>query len=292
MKKLKRKIKVFESGIYPQGKFSKDKVTNIFSNIKDKIKGIFVHSSKWKEENREPLEVGTFDNFNINENGDNVEVYADIKFNDKGEKYYNDGILKGVSVEIDTLKNKLDKIAVLPIGTNPAVNGAEFQESDIAILEFKEVEMNREEVISSLTIDEIKSIKRDGYVIEVKEFEEIKPKTEEEIRAEILAEFEKKDKVKTEVLEFMSLNSKKITPAMGKILNEDTLTKIFSINETLEFEEGNISFKDVIKNIFNTLPELITNNKEIEFEREIKKEKSLQEIMEEARTKTLKQYNK
>lgn len=134
---MKKRIKVFEAGSYPQGDFSLDRVKEVFSSIENPVGGIFSHTSKWLNENKSPVNVGEFSNFEI-KGGD---VYADIEFNAKGTNYYNDGILKGVSVEIDKNTNKLLKIAVLPVGINPAVSTAEFQEDESGIvIEFEEVE--------------------------------------------------------------------------------------------------------------------------------------------------------
>ena len=138
---MKKKIKVFQVGKYPQGEFSKEKIQQIFGNVKGKIESIFSHTSKWVSEGSDPVVVGEFNNFEIN--GDTV--YGEIEFNDKGSKYYNDGILKGVSVEINN--GVLSKIAVLPIGINPAIPGAEFEETESAMLNF--------EVITQLTAMEI-----------------------------------------------------------------------------------------------------------------------------------------
>ncbi|MGL5122561.1 MAG: hypothetical protein ACRC6K_00125 [Fusobacteriaceae bacterium] len=134
---MKKKIKVFEVGNYPQGEFSIQAVKDIFGNIKGPVSGIFSHTTKWLTENKEPVKVGTFDNFEISGNN----VYAELEFNEKGINYYNDGILKGVSVEIDGTLNKVNKIAVLPIGITPAIIGAEFQviNEGINLLEFEEV---------------------------------------------------------------------------------------------------------------------------------------------------------
>lgn len=287
------KIKVFESGKYPQGIFDMNKVKKIFGDIKDKVEGIFVHSSKWKKENKEPLNIGEFNNFELKEKDGKVEVFADVNFNDTGQNYYNDGILKGVSVEI-TSEDKLDKIAVLPVGTTPAVVGAEFEQSDVAIFNFEEVkELDREEVLKSITLDELKTVSIDGYDIEIKEKSEPKIKTEEEIREEVKKEFEKKAEVKNEVSEFMKENSKKITPAMGKILTNDNLEVIFSVEDTLEFESKSLDIKKFIKDFFVSIPDLIKTEKtEIEFEKEAKSENKIASVMEEARKQTEERYKK
>lgn len=145
---MKKRIKVFEAGSYPQGDFSLDRVKEVFSSIENPVGGIFSHTSKWLKENKSPVDVGEFSNFEI-KGGD---VYADIEFNAKGTNYYNDGILKGVSPEIDKNTNKLLKIAVLPVGINPAVSTAEFQEEEAGIvIEFEEVlQVGYKEILTAL----------------------------------------------------------------------------------------------------------------------------------------------
>ncbi|MGL5316585.1 MAG: hypothetical protein ACRC92_25230 [Peptostreptococcaceae bacterium] len=145
---MKKRIKVFESGNYPQGDFSLDRVKKVFSSIENPVRGIFSHTSKWLNEKKSPVNVGEFSNFEIKGN----EVFADVEFNDKGSNYYNDGILKGVSVEIDKNTDKLLKIAVLPIGINPGVSTAEFQEEETGIIiEFEEVEqVGYKEILAAL----------------------------------------------------------------------------------------------------------------------------------------------
>lgn len=285
------KVKVFESGDYPQGKFSIERVKNIFSDVKDSIKGVFAHTSKWSEINKEPLEIASFKDFDIVEANNKATVYANIDFNEKGQSYYNDGSIKGISVEIDA-NDKLNKIAVLPIGVTPAIKGAEFQEDNAAIFEFEELieEMTREEVLKSLTKEEIEAIKLDGYTIEVKEFQEIKPKTEQEIRDEIMKEFELKNEVKNKVTEFMSSNSKKITPGMREIMTDSNMQVIFA-NQSLEFEANTLNVSDFITNLFNNMPDLITTDKtKVEFEKEV--EKTSLDVMQEAEARTKAKYNK
>lgn len=145
---MKKRIKVFEAGKYPQGDYNLDKVKKVFSTIENPVEGIFSHTSKWLKENKSPVNVGEFSNFEVKGN----EVYADIEFNDKGTAYYNDGILKGISVEMDRTTDKLLKIAVLPVGINPGVSTAEFQEDETGIvIEFEEVEqMGYKEILVAL----------------------------------------------------------------------------------------------------------------------------------------------
>lgn len=144
---MKKRIKVFEAGKYPQGNYPISKVNDIFHKDLNGISAIFSHSSKWEKEGKKPVEIGEFSNFEIK----GTEVFADVEFNEKGENYYSDGILKGVSVEIDKNVNKLLKIAVLPVGINPAVSTAEFQNNETVIIEFEEViELGVEELLKAL----------------------------------------------------------------------------------------------------------------------------------------------
>lgn len=144
---MKKRLKIFQTGHYPQGEFSLERVKKIFSGITNPVQGIFSHSSKWITDGKNPVVIGEFSNFSIE--GD--KVFADIEFNNKGNNYYTDGILKGVSAEIDFTKDKLTKIAVLPMGINPAITGAEFQEIEGITLEFEEVKIvSIAEIIAAL----------------------------------------------------------------------------------------------------------------------------------------------
>lgn len=99
---MKKRLKVFESGNYPQGNFEADRVKAVFEKVVDKIPGIFAHSSHWAKKEEEPVSVGEFSNFELlNKNGKLV-VFGDVEFNEKGAGYYNDKILEGVSVEIES----------------------------------------------------------------------------------------------------------------------------------------------------------------------------------------------
>lgn len=293
-----KRVKVFESGNYSQGSFDTKRVKKIFGDVSSDVKGIFIHSSKWKKENKEPLEIATFNNFGIKEENGVASVYADINFNDKGKAYYADGSIKGISVEIDSNDN-LDKIAVLPIGTTPAVNGAEFEVGTaIFNLEFEESgeEMTREEFLKSLTIEDVKNLSFEGYTVDVKAIEKVKPKTEEEIVKEVTEklkkEFEERLQVEKEVKEFEKQNSRKLTPKLKEILTTDVLKELFSKSNVLEFENKNLNLKDVIVNIFDTIPDLInTNSSNIEFENN-GEDKSIQEIMKEAKERTEKMFKK
>ena len=92
---MKKRIKIFETGMYPQGVFDKERVKNIFGNIKDNIQGIFSHTSQWTED-KEAVELGDFSNIEIVDKGHKSEVYADVK-----------GYRGNIKVqEKDELKNK------------------------------------------------------------------------------------------------------------------------------------------------------------------------------------------
>ena len=198
---VKKRIKIFETGIYPQGKYDKERVKKIFGNVKDNVSGIFSHSSKWTED-KKAVKLGDFSNIEIKDMGNKTEVYADINFNEKGKNYYEDGILKGVSVEVPY--DKLTKIAVLPVGVNPAVTGAEFQEAPIFI-EFQEIEgednkMDRKDVLDTLTKSEVEA---QAERLNITVAERLKPKTPEDLEKEITARITKEAEDKAKVQEFM-----------------------------------------------------------------------------------------
>lgn len=117
---LKKKVKIFNTGIFPQGEFNLERVKEIFNNTKDKVIGQFCHTSKIEGANKQPLNLGTFSEFNI-EDGN---IFADIEFNEKGKMYYEDGAINGCSVEIGN--NEITKVAFLPINEKPQISSAEF----------------------------------------------------------------------------------------------------------------------------------------------------------------------
>jgi len=122
----KKRVKVFESGSFPQGEFSEERTKRVFENAGE-VPGIYIHSSKWQNKGKNPLELGKFDNFSFEKTGENLAVYADVELNDKGQLYHEDGVFNGISVEIDATKDSLGSIALLPLGVEPAVATAEFQ---------------------------------------------------------------------------------------------------------------------------------------------------------------------
>ena len=273
---MKKRIKVFAAGSYPQGEFSESKVNEIFSGI-TKADGIYAHSSKWAEKGEQPLTIGEFSNFKV-ENG---IATADVEFNDKGQQYYNDGVIRGVSVEIRD--NKLSKIALLPIGVKPAVAGAEFEEEDYALLEFEEggTQLDLNEILvqvktmdlgartaivnaifGSLTNDEKEGI-RQVYWADFEKKETTKPKTEEEIRAEVSKEFE--DKAKGNTLK--ELAKKKFIPCMQPII-EFAIDKSLKETGVVEFEENgvktNITYFENLSKTIEKLPDAANFNSKTE----------------------------
>lgn len=268
---MKKRIKVFQAGKYPQGEFDIDRVNKIFGDVKN-ADGIYAHTSKWLEKGEKPLNIGEFSNFTI-ENG---VVMADCEFNEKGESYYNDGVIRGVSVEIQG--DSLGKIALLPIGVKPAVTGAEFEEQEGAYLDFEEFEEEKGgkvmdltailEAIKTMSLDDRTAIinavfgsltndEKDGirqlYWADFEKKEPVKVKTEAEIRAEITKEFE----LKTKGEQLKNAMKTKIIPALQPIV-EFAINKALTDVETVEFEENgekkNISYFEKIEKDINSLP--------------------------------------
>lgn len=253
------KIKVFENGQYPQGNFTAENVKKIFGNVTKPIKAIFSHTSKWND--KEPVEVGTFNSFEVKEENGKVIAYGNVDFNENGTKYHKDGILKGVSVEVDKQKDELLRVAVLPVGINPQISGAEFQEEDMLVTSFEEIteepkQQTKEEILASLTIDDI--ITRFGEDYSIVKKEEPKPaKTEEEIRAEIKSEFEEKARLEKERVKFLEKYKDKITPSIREFMTDDVITCILSNSSIVEFGEIKVNLLDIIDKLMFALPDFI-----------------------------------
>ena len=256
-----KRLKIFESGIYkPQGTFSKERVKKIFGNVSEEVKSIFSHSSKWTNDD-EAVELGYATNIGVIDKGNKSEVYADFHLNDKGETYYKDGILKGVSVEIP--EDKLTKIAILPIGINPAVSGAEFSEQTM-YFEYQEIEeepqnkekgkdkkMDRKDVLDSLTKTEVEEqAERLNITIAPK----LEPKTEEQIAAEITAKLNKENEIKAKTKEFMDKNQKKITPAY-KPFFEKLIPEVLNSEINWEFEKKETGLMEGLEKFMETMSE-------------------------------------
>ncbi len=238
------KIKVFKSGKYPQGEYDKERVKNIFSKAKD-TEAIFLHTSLWAKDEK-PLNLGKFNNYEFKESGNDVEVYADLDLNETGKKFYQGNVLNGVSVELPN--DELTKIAILPNKVNPAVDGAEFQESPI-FMEFQEIKedkkgeednMNKDEVLKNLTKEEIQA-QADRLNITIGD--KPKAKTPEEIEAEVTARITKESENKVKVAEFMKENDKKILPAY-KPFFEKIATEALNSEVNWEFNKKETSLFD------------------------------------------------
>ena len=255
---MKKRIKIFETGMYPQGIYNRERVKKIFGNVKDNVKGIFSHSSKWTED-KEAVELGNFNNIEIQDKGYKTEVYADVNFNEKGKGYYEDGILKGVSVEIPD--DKLTKVAILPLGVKPAITGAEFSEQPM-LFEFQEIEtepekkekgedkkMDRKEVLDTLTKPEIEA---QAERLNITVAERLKPKTEEEITAEITAKLNKENEIKTKTKEFMDKNQKKIIPAY-KPFFEKLIPEVLNSEINWEFEKKETGLIEGLEKFMETI---------------------------------------
>ncbi len=254
------KIKVFKSGKYPQGEYDKDRVKNIFSKAKD-TEAIFLHTSLWAKDET-PLNLGKFSNYEFKEAGNEVEVFADLELNETGKKFYQGKVLNGVSVELPD--DELTKIAILPNKVNPAVEGAEFQESPIFI-EFQEIKeekppkkekgedktMDREEVLKSLTKTEVEA---QAERLNITVAEKLKPKTPEEMEKEITARITKESEDKAKVQEFMKEHDKKIVPAFKpffeKIVEESLKSEV-----NWEFNKKDTSLYDGLQEFMKKIPE-------------------------------------
>jgi len=153
----KKRVKVFESGSFPQGEFSEERTKRVFENAGE-VPGIYIHSSKWQNKGKNPLELGKFNNFSFEKTGENLAVYADVELNEKGQLYHEDGVFNGISVEIDATKDSLGSIALLPLGVEPAVATAEFQAEEKKVVytgKYKEFEVKGGEKVT-VTKEEIK----------------------------------------------------------------------------------------------------------------------------------------
>lgn len=275
--------KIFNFGKFPQGNFIKEFAEKLFTGL-EKVDLIFAHTSKWNAIGKEPLVVGVASEFEIVGN----EVFAKLDLNKQGSEFQKLGLIKGISVEIS---DKLNKIAVLPIGVNPAVAGAEFQE----FTEFEDMKFESEpmavpvefedvveatilnvtqiaEAIASLDATTVSStemsllheavwnlsdkkwyvekLKAEGYTVTSETSEMQVQKTEAELRAEITAEFEAKEKVKS----IMASAKDRVAPAIMPIL-EFGLNEATKSNEFIEFEAGKKSTRiEEFSKIIELLP--------------------------------------
>ena len=282
---MAKKIKVFESGTYPQGEFNSERVKKIFGSITEPIQAIYAHTSKWDGE--EPVEIGNFSDFEIKEDGEKTNVYAKANLNEKGLGYYKDKILKGISVEIDKAKDTLLKVAGLPIGVKQAVTGAEFENITV---EFEEIEVE-DQPKEELTLDKFREIFGDEYEIVPKKKEEEKKEFSkdevEEIKKQVRAEFEKELQAEKSKNEFLEKYKDKLTPKIKEFMTEELITKIFRNEETLEFGDKSISIVEFMTKLVEELPSFKTESvsNSINFE-DKKGNEDLITIMERAKKET------
>lgn len=268
------KVKIFSSGKYPQGEFTKEKTKKVFENAKD-TNAIYIHSSHW--DNKEPITLGTFKDYEIRENGENVDVYATLELNEKGKEYNNDGIFNGVSVEVNTASDTLDKIALLPLGVEPAVQGAvvNFEQATNKIIFQNQINLKKEvkhmdknailEAMKKLSANDIKSI--------MAEFEEKPtPKTEAEIRREVEKEFE----TKAEIKELIEASKKKVTPVLMDMVEFALEMAGKEKEKIIEFsKDEKMSYFEKFKKQLSEMQELqLFENKTENMEFESNKEKA------------------
>lgn len=260
----KKRVKVFESGNYPQGEFSEERTKRVFENAGE-VPGIYIHSSKWENKGKNPLELGKFNNFSFEKTGENLAVYADVELNDKGQLYHEDGVFNGISVEIDATKDSLGSIALLPLGVEPAVATAEFQAEEKKVVytgKYQEFEVkggietmpidkiieaikglslgDRATVINALTAT-VSDEERKGMrkLMEWEKVEAIqntpeKELTEEEMRKQIKEEMEFEAKEKA----LIELSKKKVIPVLQPVVEfaikkaGEERTKVIEFSET------------------------------------------------------------
>lgn len=290
---MAKKIKVFESGNYPQGEFNSERVKKIFGSITEPVQAIYAHTSKWDGE--EPVEIGNFSDFEIKEDGEKTHVYAKANLNEKGLGYYKDKILKGISVEIDKAKDTLLKVAGLPIGVKQAVTGAEFENITV---EFEEIEVEtvEDQPKEELTLDKFKEIFGDEYEIVPKKKEEEKKEFSkdevEEIKKQVRAEFEKDLQAEKSKNEFLEKYKDKLTPKIKEFMTEELITKIFRNEETLEFGDKSISIVEFMTKLVEELPSFKTESvrNSINFEDKKDNETDYERAMRIAKEKTEKRY--
>lgn len=269
----KKRVKVFESGSFPQGEFSVERTKKVFENAGE-VPGIYIHSSKWENKGKNPLKLGKFDNFSFEKTGENLAVYADVELNDKGQLYHEDGVFNGISVEIDATKDSLGSIALLPLGVEPAVATAEFQAEEKKVVytgkyqEFEEeggttkVAVTKDDIKKALTefslgdraeiinalVATVSDEERKGMrkLMEWEKIEYIqntpeKELTEEEMRKQIKEEMEFEAKEK----DLIELSKKKVIPVLQPVVEfaikkageERTKVIEFSNTEKLSYFE-------------------------------------------------------
>ncbi|WP_443863224.1 hypothetical protein [Fusobacterium ulcerans] len=286
----KKRVKVFESGSFPQGEFSEERTKRVFESAGE-VPGIYIHSSKWQNKGKNPLELGKFNNFSFEKTGENLAVYADVELNEKGQLYHEDGVFNGISVEIDATKDSLGSIALLPLGVEPAVATAEFQEKKVVYTgKYKEFEVKggekvavtKEEIKKALTefslgdraeiinalVATVSDEERKGMrkLMEWAKIEAIqstpeKELTTEELRKQIKEEMEFEAREK----ELIELSKKKVIPVLQQIV-EFAIKKAGEERATIiEFSETEkISYFEKFQKDFEAMPDGANFESEVE----------------------------
>lgn len=287
----KKRVKVFESGSFPQGEFSEERTKKVFENARE-VPGIYIHSSKWQNKGKNPLELGKFDNFSFEKAGENLAVYADVELNEKGQFYHDDGVFNGISVEIDATKDSLGSIALLPLGVEPAVATAEFQAEEKKVVymgKYEEFEVkggievmpidkiieaikglslgDRAEIINAL-VATVSDEERKGMrkLMEWEKVEAIQNTPEKELTAEELRkqikeemEFEAKEKA------LIELSKKKVIPVLQPVVEfaikkaGEERTKVIEFSETEK-----ISYFEKFKDEFEKMKDAANFESEVD----------------------------
>lgn len=270
------KHKIFEAGNHiGKGDFPIEKVSEILNKTKDKVQGFFAHTS-YNKPGETSLHIADFQNFKI----ENEDIYADIILNEDGTKYFEDGSLSGVSVEI--LDDCISGIAFTPKGVKPYIPGTEFEENGLIKfgIEFEEgtsgVDQAKEVItylenldvttLEQSTIDElfeimwnkqdakyyVDKLTKEGYKIEapINEFEGMTPsEIKESIQRELSVEMNARNKA---IKEFEALKEKGV---ITKAMEEEGLTsEFFEATTILEAKTGDsIEFEDNKYNVSSIL---------------------------------------
>lgn len=275
---MAQKIKIFEAGTWNGQEFSNEEVERIFGGV-ESSDAVYMHTSNWQGEGKDPLKLGSFKGFEVLEEEGVKKVFALPEYNDKGIGYKEDGIFKGVSVELNDDNTELLRTALLPLSSNPAVEGAGYS----TILEFEAREFEEDEdkistiktLLSELDItkltdnqilgiqdiiwaisDEtyyIEQLKKKGYAVtsEMQQANEFEGKTPQEI-SEIVSkrtikEFQEKQSKKDGAKSWIEENKLRITPAMETAGLTLEFAEKLSTNKGEFAEDINTTFKKIVE---------------------------------------------
>jgi len=254
-------IKIFKAGKYPQGEFFN--VSKLIENVKQ-IPAILYHTSKHIANGLKETDIPVLGYFN-NLQAVNDEIIADFEYTEKGQEYKDD--IKHISIEIDKALEKITKVGLLPKGVSPQIKGLSEFEDNLIVCEFEaeKIEggktMTIEEILLALDgldvgqkIEALKKImstvtnedRRAARAIafefaeetglEAKEKIVVTPKSEQEIRTEIKAEFEAQARKEKEMAEFMATVKEKVTPA-HQLAYQVAFEKAQAETSVIEFSE-------------------------------------------------------